>query len=32
MEVVSWTMGILIVAAITVLFTAVAHHFGWSWP
>jgi hypothetical protein len=32
MEVVSWTMGILIVAAITVLVTGVAHHLGWSWP
>jgi hypothetical protein len=32
MEIVSWTMGIVIVAAITVLAMAVAHHLGLSWP
>ena len=32
LEVVSWTIGILVVLGATVLVTLLAHRFGWSWP
>jgi hypothetical protein len=32
LEVVSWTIGILVVAGVTVVVTALARHLGWSWP
>lgn len=32
LEVVSWTIGILVVLGATVLVTLLAHGFGWSWP
>ena len=31
LEVVSWTIGILVMAGLTVLVVAVAHRLGWSW-
>jgi hypothetical protein len=32
LEVVSWTIGILVVLGATVVVTMLAHRFGWSWP
>jgi hypothetical protein len=32
LEIVSWTLGILLVVGATVLVTILAHRFGWSWP
>jgi hypothetical protein len=31
-EIVSWTIGILLMAGLTLLAVTIAHHFGWSWP
>ncbi len=32
LEVVSWTLGILLVLGATVLVTYLVHRAGWSWP
>jgi hypothetical protein len=29
---VSWTIGILVVLAATIVITGLAHRLGWSWP
>jgi hypothetical protein len=31
LEVVSWTLGILVMLGLTGLVVILARHFGWSW-
>jgi ABC-type lipoprotein release transport system permease subunit len=31
-EIVSWTIGILLMVGLTVLVVILARHLGWSWP
>jgi hypothetical protein len=31
LEIVSWTIGIVVVVALTLLIGALAGHLGWSW-
>ena len=31
LEVVSWTLGILVMSGLTGLVVILARHFGWSW-
>lgn len=32
LEVVSWTIGALVMVGLTILAVALARHLGWSWP
>jgi hypothetical protein len=32
LEVVSWTIGILLMAGLTLLVLTLTHQLGWSWP
>jgi hypothetical protein len=31
-EIVSWTIGVTVVLALTLLIGGLADHVGWSWP
>ncbi|HET8663118.1 MAG TPA: hypothetical protein VFM08_02275 [Nocardioides sp.] len=31
LEVVSWTVGVLVMAGLTALVVILARHLGWSW-
>jgi|tagenome__1003787_1003787.scaffolds.fasta_scaffold20745688_2 hypothetical protein len=31
LEVASWTIGILVMAGLTLLVVALARHLGWTW-
>lgn len=31
-EIVSWTIGIVVMLALTLLVGVLADHLGWSWP
>jgi hypothetical protein len=32
MEIVSWTIGILLMVGLTILVVTLADRLGWSWP
>jgi hypothetical protein len=32
LEIVSWTIGIGVMAGLTILAVAIVRHLGWSWP